>query len=234
MQTTEFARPDEEWRISPIYSIAQAAGLADVAPATVRNWLFGYNQPGHRMRPVFDDRDENDRYLSFLEVAEIVVASGFRRRGVTLERVRRARYYASETLKVEYPFATVEFKTDGLHIIKEFQDREIGPSLLIADAQGQTAFPWLVIESLQNFDWLDHWACRWFPIGHDVPIVVDPQMAAGRPTIEDTGITIETVMRRFTKGKQSPTFIADDYELQENEVVDIIRYATENRHLLAA
>ena len=234
MQATEIARPSEEWRIKPIYNMAQAALLAKITTSTVRRWLYGYLQPGHQMRPVFDAKSENDQFLSFLEVAEIVVASGFRRKGVTLERIRRARTYASETLKVDYPFATLDMKRHGPHIVTEFQHREPGASLLILDAQGQLTFPGFVAESLESFDWLDRWASRWFPIGHAVPIVVDPQVAAGRPTIKDTGITIEMVMRRFTKGKQSMTFIAEDYELQEDEVENIIRYATENRHLLAA
>jgi uncharacterized protein (DUF433 family) len=234
MDTSQSARPNEEWRTGPVYSITQAAWLADVSPTTVRRWLFGYVQPGRKMRRVFDKREDDNRYLSFLEMAEIVVAARFRRRGITLERVRRARTYAADMWAVEYPFATLDMKTYGVHIVSEFQQKEPGEPLLVFDAHGQLTLPGLVAESLENFDWLDRWASRWFPMGKSVPIVVDPQMAAGRPTILDTGITVDTVMRRFTKGKQTPTFIAEDYELEEEEVLDIIRYAAENRHLLAA
>ncbi len=228
------ARPSEEWRTRPVYSVLQAAGLAHVSSATVRRWLYGYYQPGHQMHPVFPDRDDENGYLSFLEVAEIVVASGFRRKGVKLERIRSARRYAANSWALDYPFATLNMKQYGLHIVTEFQEEEPGTPLLVLDAQGQLTFPGMVAESLESFDWLDKWASRWFPVGKDVPIVVDPQMAAGRPTVEDRGITIDTIMRRFTKGKQDPIFIAEDYDLDEVNVINIIRYATENRHLLAA
>ena len=234
MSMPVLARPSEEWRTGPVYSVLQAAGLAHVSSATVRRWLYGYYQPGHQMRPVFSDRHDENAYLSFLEVAEIVVASGFRRRGVRLERIRSARRYAANSMAIDYPFATLDMKQYGLHIVTEFQQQDPGTPLLVLDTQGQLTFPGMVAETLESFDWLDKWASRWFPVGKDVPIVVDPQMAAGRPTVEGRGITIDSIMRRFTKGKQDPTFIAEDYDLDEANVINIIRYATENRHLLAA
>lgn len=234
MSIPVLARPREEWRTSPVYSVQQAAGLALVSSATVRRWLYGYSQPGHQMRPVFPDHEDENRHLSFLEVAEIVVASGFRRKGIQLERIRSARRYAAESMEMDYPFATLNMKQYGLHIVTEFQEHEPGTPLLVLDTQGQLTFPGMVAESLERFDWLGQWASRWFPVGKDVPIVVDPQMAAGRPTVEDRGITIDSIMRRFTKGKQDPAFIAEDYDLEEVSILNIIRYATENRHLLAA
>ena len=234
MATPVLASPNERWRTRPVYSISQAAGLAHTSSATVRRWLYGYDQPGHQMHPVFSDRDDENGYLSFLDVAEIVVASGFRRKGITLERIRGAWRYAASSWAVDYPFATLNMKQYGLHVVTEFQLQEPGTALLVLDMQGQLSFPGLVAESLENFDWLDQWASRWFPVGKDVPIVIDPQMAAGRPTVENRGITIDTIMRRFTTGKQDPSFIAEDYDINEANIMNIIRYATENRHRLAA
>lgn len=232
----QMSQPTEEWRIKPAYTIVQAAWLSGVSSATVRRWLYGYDQPGHQMRPVFGSRATGDPelYLSFLELAEIIVASGFRRRGVKLERVRRAREFAKKEWGLDFPFATLKMKTDGRHILSDFQTHEPGVSLLVLDMEGQLTLPGLVKATLQEFAWLGQWASRWFPGGEAVPIVVDPQMGAGKPTVRDRGVTVDIIMRRFTKSKQSPAFIASDFELEESNVIDIIRYASEHQRLFAA
>ena len=230
----EFARPTEDWRIKPAYTAGQAARLAGVSAATVRRWLFGYEQPGHQMEPVFGGREDQETFISFLELAEIVVAAGFRHRGLELERLRRAREYSAAQFGLDYPFATLKMKKLGPHVIHEFENLEKGSPLLVLDLQGQLTLPWMVAERLDTFDFVSEWASRWFPAGRGVPIVVDPQMGGGKPTVAGRGVTIEAVMRRFTKGQQSITYIASDFSLPRAKVESIIQYATAHRSLLAA
>ncbi len=98
----------DDWRTMPVYSITQAARLAGVAPVTVKRWLYGQDIEGARMRPVFGGGGrlkESAVEVSFLQLLEIVVASRFRRKGVTLERLRRAHEYARKQLHAQYPFS---------------------------------------------------------------------------------------------------------------------------------
>lgn len=217
--------PHEGWRTKPAYTIGQAAMLAGTTPANVRRWVYGYDQPGHRMAPVFGpkERPEAPAAVSFLELAEIVVAAAFRKRQLTLERIRSARQFAAERLNLEYPFATLTMKSDGSHILLEYQETEPGVPLLALDMQGQWTLPHAVTESLETFDFDQSWAARWFPLGKSVPIVVDPQRGAGLPTVMDRGVTVDTICRRWKAG-QTIAFIASDFKLPRTIVERVLQH----------
>lgn len=50
-----------------------------------------------------------------------------------------------------------------------------------------------------------------------MPIVVDPRIVAGRPTIAGSGVSVEIIRKRFEYG-QSIDFIARDFELRRSDV----------------
>ena len=132
-----------EWRTGPMYTFTEAAHLADVSPATVRRWMYGYTSPTGRMRPVFGTQNrikEQGAAVSFLQLAEVAVVGRFRRRNVTLERLRRAHSFAHEHFRLEYPFASLRLKTDGVHVLHQFEESEPGASLLALDRFGQRTY----------------------------------------------------------------------------------------------
>ena len=155
------------WRTAPIYTIAEAAHLAHVSSITVRRWLFGYQTPGRQMPPVFGEQGRAP-LVSFLQLAEIVIASGFRRRHVTLERIRQAHEFAKTEWSLDYPFAALKLEPLGGHVLRRFEERERGASLLVLDTPEQWTLPGLVIETIHNFDYELDLAARWFPIGQNL------------------------------------------------------------------
>src|SRR5438093_1290084 len=83
---------------------------AMTSPQNVRRWLRGYSHGDRHMAPVFgaprasSEIGETTR-LSFLELAELVVAATIRRSTrVSLDKVRRAHEYAKQRWQIEYPF----------------------------------------------------------------------------------------------------------------------------------
>lgn len=215
------------WRTKPTYTVTQAAKLAGTSSATVRRWLYGYKSESARMRPVFGTKKrtkEASAEISFLQLAEIVVVGRFRHRRVTLERLRRAHQYARDFFDIEYPFASLKLKTDGAHVLGVFQEREPGASLLSLDQFGQWTLPGGVVKVLEAFDFEENLAARWFPIGRTVPIVIDPRYGAGRPTIPERRLTIETIYKRWRAG-QTIKFIASDFKLLPSLVETTLQYA---------
>lgn len=215
------------WRTSPLYTIPEAARLAQVSTTTVRRWLYGYQSPDYQMAPVFGEQNrvgQAEALVSFLQLVEIVIASKFRRRHVTLERVRRAYEFSKTEWKLEHPFASLRLESFGGHILRRFEEQEPGASLLVLDQPGQWTLPSIVVEVLHDFDYELDFAARWFPVGKNVPIVVDPRFSAGVPTIPERRVTVATVQRRFQAG-QPIRFIADDLKVKPTIVEEILRYA---------
>lgn len=216
--------PTEGWRINPAYTFTQAARLAGTSSQTVKRWLFGYDQPGHRMMPVFGREERSMAFVSFLQLAEIVVVAAFREKRITLERMRRAHRFASEHLGLEYPFASLKMKTDGQRVLIDFMEQEPGPSLLAISDSGQLTLLGAVAEVVSEFDFDPTWAARWFPVGDKAPIVVDPRMGAAKPTVRDRGVTVEAIYRRWKAG-QSYQVIGREYKLPPTVVEEVLRFA---------
>jgi uncharacterized protein (DUF433 family) len=223
----------DTFRTGKAYTVAQAGRLAGTSPQNVARWLRGYAAPGHQMAPVFGERaGQGQRAVSFLELAEIIVVARFRRpdwrgkRPVRLETLRRAYEYARRTFGLEYPFASLNLKLEGGHILHDFNQAYPGTELLALDLGGQWALPVPVQRGLEQFEFdpQDHLARRWFPLGPEGRIVVDPHVGAGRPTIVGTGVTVDIIRRRFLSN-ESVADIAEDFEITAADVEQALRYA---------
>jgi uncharacterized protein (DUF433 family) len=218
------------YRTGKAYTVAQAARLAGTTPATVRRWLFGYDSPGHQMVPVFGDRParaETPIQVSFLELVEIIVVARFRtgvpgRTPVKLERLRRAHEFARMQFGLPYPFATLKLRQYGGHILHKFDEEFPGPGFLALDVQGQWVLPTFVEQTIEQFDFDDEFASRWYPYGKDVPVVLDPHYAGGQPSIHGRGLMVDIIHRRWKAG-QHIAFIARDFELPPAVVEKAIR-----------
>lgn len=226
-------RGPDVYRAGKAYTVGQAAHLAGTTAATVRRWLLGYEAPGHRMQPVFGNEGgavgKGPLTVSFLQLIELSVVARFRAATsgkVSLDRLRRAHEYARGELRLAYPFATLQLFESGGHILHQFEEQNPGPGVLALDLKGQWVLPGIVREEREQLDFgeSDPFAVRWFPRGREVPIVVDPRIAGGRPTIEHSGVTIDTIQRRW-RARESIKLIAQDYELRPEVVEEALQYA---------
>jgi uncharacterized protein (DUF433 family) len=215
------------WRTQPMYSIGEAAHLAGVSTATVRRWLQGYvpdrRRPSRKSPPVFGDRVDSP-FVSFLQLAEIVVAGDFRKVGhVKLDVVRQAHANTRSESGIEYPFAHLELESLGGHIIRWIRKRD-GARAQSVDSPDQWALPGLVAQRMQEFEYERDLAARWYPVGKTVPVVIDPLYSAGLPTIAGRGVTVAAIFRRWRAG-QLIDFIADDLQVAPASVERTLQYA---------
>lgn len=211
-----------------LYTIGEAARLAGVSAPTVNRWIHGSQDQA----PVLDfdkTRPHDAMAVSFLELLEIVVAQKFRKRNVTIDRIRQAHAYARQELSVPYPFAWLRLETLGGRILRDFEEANPGAHLVEVNPGQQAALPGLVKTTLQAFDFAnDQFAERWHPFGRENPIVIDPTVSAGAPTVIDRRITVETVYKRWKAGWQWDR-IADELELTLANVEAVLRYADKVR-----
>ena len=99
------------WRTGPMYSFAEAAHLADVSAATVRNWLKGYVTRDRQAEPLFNAPEDQGSGVSFLQLIEIMVAGRLRKaERASYRKVYEAYRNARGRYDFAYPFAHMELK----------------------------------------------------------------------------------------------------------------------------
>ncbi len=218
--------PLNGWRTDSMYSFAEAARLASVSVTTVKNWLFGYTVNGREVPPLF--LSSNSEMVSFLQMIEIMVAGQFRNKAlgkpIPFRKVREAYVNARELWGLEYPFAHLKLEALGGHIIHLLKEDGLVESYQTLDAVEQWTLPGLLKrETIDQIEYQEELAARWFPIGKTVPIVVDPRVSTGLPIIDGRGVTVQTIRKRFNSGL-AIDFIAEDFSLNRNLVETALRY----------
>ena len=212
----------EKWRTQPMYSFGEAARLADVSTSTVRNWFLG--NAVRQTPPLFPGGAADDSMVSYLQLIETVVAARFRNLdNVRYQNVHAAYRNAKEILGIEYPFAHANLEALGGHIIALMESKESGTSLQALDSPTQWSLPGLVLEVIHQFEYEDKFAARWFPLGKGCPIVIDPRIGSGNPTVKGRGVSVNTIFKRWRAGLKID-FIARDLDLEADDVETVLQY----------
>ena len=204
--------PPEPWRrrlYLPAYRIAAAARYAGLSPRTVSRWHHG-SGAGAAGMPERKARAA----LSYLQLIEVAVVAAFRREGVSLKAVRVAREYAAQQFEREFPFAELEFQRAGRELLLELGDVLPGgeKGAVVASQWGHRAWE----EFLPEFEYgEDGLAARWFVRGRDCPVLIDPRLSFGAPTVR--GVPTWAIRGRRDAGE---TFdeIVEEFDLEPDEV----------------
>lgn len=153
-----------------------------------------------------------------MQLIEVAVVAAFRKAGVKLPDIRAARDYAERTLKSEYPFAQYRFKTEGKSLwldCEELEGEEGRGTLVKASQAGQLAWKG-IIGRLKEFEYEHEGvAIRWHVAGASSPIIIDPRISFGAPTVGGTPTWI--IKGRWNAG-ESDTDIAEDFGLEKEQV----------------
>ena len=214
------------WRTEPLYTIREAAHLAHVSSNTVRRWLYGYapdpRRPDDKSPPIFGESPESP-FVSFLQLVEIVIASDFRKVShVNLDKVREAYGEARASWRVDYPFAHLNLESLGSRIIQWIKGED--RTAQVVTAREQWSLPGLVTQEIRKLDYEEDLAARWYPVGKDMPIVVDPLFSSGLPTITGRGVTVDAIYRRWKAGHRIE-FIATDLQVDTALIERALQYA---------
>jgi len=197
----------------PAYQIGEAADYAQVAPQTVVSW--------HRIEADLLRQREQRSALSYMQLIEVAVVAAFRKAGVSMPRIRKARAWASHALKSEYPFAEYNFKMNAKHLYLDAQQVDLNDNTVVqADAGGQLEWA-SVIGRLKEFEYEDEIALRWHVAGEGKPIIIDPRVSFGTPAVR--GIPTWVLRGRFDAG-ESDSDIADDFGIEKKEVREALKF----------
>ena len=197
----------------PAYRVGDAGRYAEAHPQTVSRWHLG----NARTTATLPGRDRGQD-LSYYQLVEVAFVATFRRMGVPLQRIRKARDYAAHVLKSEYPFAEYSWLTEGHHVLLELRDtvgRSFANNLVVADEHGQMSWRAVIGDRFHQFDYEDEIALVWHLRGRNNPVSIDPRISFGAPNVR--GVPTWALKGRWDAG-EVVTDIRDDFGLSEDDI----------------
>jgi len=207
---------DEPWRKRlhiPSYQVGEAARYTHVHPKTVTAW--------HKLEQQLLSAKEKGERLSYLQLIELAVVAAFRKGGMQLPEIRAAREYIQKSFGSKYPFAEFKFKRYGKSLFTE-DNTAARHRLFKANAGGQLAWDELIGPVLEEFDYEHEGiAIRWHVAGTSSPIVIDPRISFGAPSVRGTPTWI--LKGRFDAG-ESDSEIAEDFRLEVPDVRAALKF----------
>jgi uncharacterized protein (DUF433 family) len=215
-----------------VYTAPEAARLVGLRPERVRRWTAGYSYTaGGEVRassPIFK-RDlpaiEGRVALSFHDLVEVLFVRQFLTTGVSMPTIRQAAIDAAEMLKTAHPFSMREFATDGQEIFRRYIDDAGVERMLTMGRNKQTVFTQVIAPLLRELEYAlePQQAVRWWPLGRDKSVIVDPRRNLGEPTVADYGVPTRILFGAHVAG-ESVDAIADWYEVPIERVRDAIAF----------
>ena len=215
-------------RHRPSYPAAEAGRLVGLKAGRVRRWLKGYGYSyGDTVRyqpPVLQrSGTRSTSYASFLELVDLLFVKRFLDHGVSLQRVRRALNEAHEILGTDH-FARQTFFTDGGNIFLQIRDR--GDAILELLSEGQWVIAPLIRQLAEQIEFESPagLARRWYPLGRSRPVVLDPFVSFGAPSIVGRGVKTANVHDLFVAENESLVAVRAWWDLTEAEIEAAVEF----------
>jgi uncharacterized protein (DUF433 family) len=224
MSETIASLPPDDPRVARgLFTVAGAAGWLGVPRSTLHGWVHGYERPIVLCLP---GRGRGEAAIPLLGLAEGLVLSAFRRTGVPLQRIRPALERLDREIGLRHALASDRLTTDGIEVLYEFAARD-GIGELVTVRSGQCVFAPIVQEHLRRIRYgPDHWAEQVELPGYAVArVVVNVELARGRPVLERSCLPVEEVVGRWVAG-DSLMEVADRFGIPGPELEDLLRAAT--------
>ncbi len=215
-------------RERPAYTVAEVSHYVGTPAATVRAWVKG--QAGFRRVLRLDDERQGPPLLSFLNLVEVHVLDALRRyHRLPLPRIRRALgFLARRYPRHRHPLAELDLKTDGFSLFVDEVFR-----LVNATQDGQLAMKKILEAYLERIDRdVSHIPVRLYPftrrregfLPSNEPrlVVIDPEIAFGRPALAQSGTPTDVIAERFRAG-ESIGDLSEDYGRPISEIEEALR-----------
>lgn len=210
-----------------IYTSKEISKILSIPTYKVNRWMRDYwdGRLGEQFKETYSWKVDDSRAIGFHTLVEFYILNLFLESGVSTKEVLKAHEELTKIYDTPFPFARKDIieniKIDGKRIYIELPKGEI--ISLDGKRQFQMEIIQLFFKSLVFDDNL--LAIKFYPLGKDKDIVVDPKRQFGQPVIGDSNIFPEVVYNMHKAGE--PTrFIAFTYELSEKQVQSAIDYCS--------
>lgn len=221
-----------------VYSIPQAARIIHSDTRSVRRWVSGYETLRlHRVSPPIIISEiagnKGEEVLTFQQLIEILFIKLFREHEVSMLTIRAAAKRASLTFNTPHPFAVKGLQTDGkdiFHLTEDQVNQSTGNEESISKRQlaqdlknGQMVLLDFAQSYFRKIDYDKVDAARYWPLGKDRSVVIDPLRAFGQPIDMKNRVPTKALYSMF-KGGDSAETISNWYGTTLCAVYDAIEF----------
>ena len=205
-----------------VYEAGEAARLLGLPVRTLRNWLNGYTGRGKSYSPVIRVEPTGSDILTWGEFIEAGYLNEYRRvHKVSLPEIRTFIDKWRADLGVPHPLAHKKpYAGPGPGLVEHGEQTD-GEPVMWRHRDGQLLMTTWAERFVDKVEFGPTVARRYFPVGKDHPVIIDPQRSFGVPTVD--GIRTEVVYEMFLAGDPVDE-IAYGYDLDRNLVEAAIRF----------
>lgn len=226
-----------------LYSMPEAARLLRLPVQKARRWMDGYyfqtNGSEHYSQPIFrremPDLEAEDT-LTFIDLMEMHFVSLFRQHGLSAQYIRSVARKAEAEFGKSHPFVLEKFETDGHRIFATMRHEDVEgepKSRFMSDyMKGQTVMESFVRPFLLNLEYSGEFLRRYFPLGKQKPVVLDPERAFGKPIDVQSGVPT-LALAQMVSGGEPVERVAWWYEVTKEAVEAAVQYEDSLRYRLA-
>lgn len=211
------------------FTAKEIAEILDIKYQTINRWINVYwdGKLGKEYGEKYSWVTDNKRAVSFHTLVEFYIMMLFSEAGVKPKQVLNAHKELSDFYKTAFPFAKKvvlsNIKTDGKRIYLD-ESNEI----ITLDGSKQFNLNLIrVFYTKLEFD-SDDLASKFYPLGKDKSILVDPQRKFGHPVFKNTNIFPEVLYQHYKAG-DSIQYLEAVYELSKEEIEDAMVYCQRNK-----
>jgi uncharacterized protein (DUF433 family) len=225
------AEPSISYLNVGIYTVPEASKLTGVSKERIRRWLHGYRSKLRKKRysalwrPQLPEIDGKIA-LGFLDLIEVRFVGAFLDRGVSWPMIHKVREKAASIYPgTSHPFCTHQFVTDGQKVFAAVHS-ETCEITLLEIATDQRVFSELTKPFLKQLQFKEDNTIleKWWPMGTDRQIVLDPKKNFGQPTVVREGISTRVLAESYRANNNSLEEVARWYEIDVKSVEDAVEY----------
>jgi len=210
-----------------VYCPRQAAHYIDIHPATLKTWFSGRNYPTQtgtaHFQAVLEPAGQEPTMLSFNNLVEALVLKLLRKRHkVPMKTIREALEVAGNELSIERPLLRNTLHVSFGELFVEHFGR-----MKHLRADQQLALKEYFAAHAQRVDMdSDLHPIRYYPtvsIWQELnaktskPIVIDPYVGFGKPTVANAGVSTDVIVERINAGETVDN-LAYDYTIPTSHI----------------
>jgi uncharacterized protein (DUF433 family) len=222
------ASTDDVRFVVPLYTMREAAIYLGMPPRTFAHWVRG-DTATKKGRPLITtvppQGGSRSPTIPFLGLAEGAVVAAFRRvHRLKMPYLRRVLEVLDSDLGVQNALASKRLYLHGGHVLWDHAKELGGPKILTEMVTKNYAFTNVVEGGLKLITYgPDEYARSvTLPATPEPLVEADPYRASGKPITLRGAVRVVDIVDRFRAG-ESPSFIAKDFGIQENDVLEVIR-----------